>query len=74
MKATPIEHDPGEEMVREANEAMMLMVSGVVWNVLVKQAKAEGKTPGVILDAMMRAYLEQKGAPEVIEYLNSLGV
>jgi len=72
MKAHPVEYTPAEEMVREANEAMMMMVSGALWNTLVLQAKSEGRHPGQVLDAMAREYLEKHGSPEAIEYLNTL--
>lgn len=53
-------------------EAMILMVPGYFWNVLVKQAKAEGSTPGVVLAKALKGYLEQHGGQEAVDHLWSL--
>jgi hypothetical protein len=53
-------------------EAMILMIPGYLWNVLVKQAKAERSTPGVVLSKAMKGYLEQYGTKEAVDHLWSL--
>lgn len=53
-------------------EAMILMVPGYLWNTLVKQAKAEGSTPGVVFSKALENYLREHGDQEVADYLWSL--
>lgn len=53
-------------------EAMILMVPGYLWNVLVKQAKAEGSTPGVVFAKALKGYLEKNGSKEAVDHLWSL--
>lgn len=50
-------------------DAMILMVPGYLWNVLVKQAKVEGSTPGVVFARALKEYLEQHGSKEAVDYL-----
>lgn len=54
------------------HEAMVLMVPGYLWNVLVKQARAEGTTPGVVFSTAVKEYLEKHGSKEAVDYLWSL--
>jgi hypothetical protein len=53
-------------------EAMILMVPGYLWNVLVKQAKAEGTSPGVVFAKALKDYLERSGSKEAVDHLWSL--
>ncbi len=61
-----------QEMIREAGDAMMLLITRSTWETLVRQGAAEGKTPGEVLGAALRFYLEEHGAPGVVEYLNTV--
>ena len=70
MKATPI-FTP-EVKVQEASDVMLLMVSSNVWDLLVIQAQNEGKSPGTILDAAIRAYIEERGCNEAHDLLERL--
>ena len=64
---------PGEGgLVREAGEAMLLMVNRALWETLIRQAKAEGRHPGAILDAALKLYLEEHGSDEAVAYLHKL--
>jgi len=53
-------------------EAMVLMIPGYLWNVLVRQAKAEGSNPGVVFSKALTNYLQEHGSPDAVEYLWSL--
>ena len=70
-KAQPVESEASQELV-EADEAMLLMISGAMWHTLVLQGRAEGMPPGAVLDKAVRAYLEAQGSKEAVEYLWSL--
>jgi hypothetical protein len=60
-------------MVREAGEATLLMVNRAMWETLVRQANAEGRRPGDVLNDAVRLYLDEHGSPDVIEYLKTVG-
>lgn len=53
-------------------DAMILMVPGYLWNTLVRQAKAEGSTPGSVFSKALVNYLKEHGDQEVADYLWSL--
>lgn len=59
-------------MVREAGEAMLLMVNRAMWETLVRQAQAEGRHPGAVLNDALRLYLEQNGSDEAVQYLHAV--
>lgn len=67
-RAEAVEADASLELV-EAGDAMLLMISGAMWHTLVLQSKSEGVSPGDVLDKALRAYLEEHGSHETIEYL-----
>lgn len=50
-------------------DAMILMIQRYVWEVLCIQAKAEGTTPAIVLDKALKAYLEEHGAEEAVQYI-----
>jgi hypothetical protein len=70
-KATILEDEerPGEALDQEA---MILMVPGYLWNVLLKQAHAEGTTPGTVFSKALEGYLKEHGADEAVSHLWSL--
>jgi hypothetical protein len=55
-----------------ANDAMLLLINGVLWETLVRQSTAEGTTPGQVLDKALRMYLEANGSKETVAYLHAL--
>lgn len=52
---------------------MLLIVPQAVFDLLAMQARAEGRAPGDVLDAAVRAYLRAHGGEDVREYLRLLG-
>lgn len=63
--AVPVEHADS----RGDHDAMMLLIPGALWKVLVLQGKGEGRSPGDVLNSAIREYLERSGSPEAVEYL-----
>lgn len=63
------EEERGEALDQEG---MILMVPGYLWNVLLKQAKAEGTTPGTVFSKALQEYLEKHGEQEAVDHLWSL--
>ena len=59
-------------MVESAGEAMLLMVDRALWEMLIRQAKEEGRSPGDVLNSAVTAYMEREGADEAVGYLHSL--
>lgn len=53
-------------------EAMVLMVPGYLWNVLVQQAKLEQSSPGAVFSKALANYLKEHGDSAVADYLWSL--
>jgi hypothetical protein len=72
-RAEPVLAPDERSMVQEAGEATLLMVNRAMWETLVRQARAEGRHPGEVLNDALRRYLESEGAPEAIEYLTLVG-
>ena len=70
-KACPVEPEASPELA-EAGEAMLLMISGAMWQTLVLQGQSEGLPPGAVLDKAVRSYLEARGSKEAVDYLWSL--
>jgi hypothetical protein len=59
--------------IRDAGEAMLLMVNRGMWESLARQAKSEMRLPGDVLNDALRMYLESKGSDDTVEYLRVLG-
>lgn len=73
VKATAVgSPNPIAEMIRDADEAMMLLITGAMWETLVRQGAAEGISPGQVLDKALRVYLEAHGAPDTVAYLHAI--
>ena len=53
-------------------DAMILMIPGFLWNILVKQAHSEGSTPGDVFAKALKGYLKEYGSKDVVDYLWSL--
>jgi len=68
--ATPV-NDAPPGLLEDADEVMMLLITGVTWQTLVKQAAAEGSSPGEVFGKALRFYLEAHGSPSVVEFLHA---
>jgi len=56
-------------LLEGADEVMMLLITGVTWQTLVRQGAAEGISPGEVFGKALRLYLEAHGSPGVVEFL-----
>lgn len=61
-----------EEDIRNAGEAMMLLISRSTWEVLLRQGAAEGLTPGAVLSKAIHEYMERHGSQEAVNYLHAV--
>lgn len=61
-----------EDDIRDAGEAMILLITRSTWETLLRQGAAEGIGPGEVLGKALRMYLEQHGSPEAVRYLNAV--
>jgi len=66
--AKAILSEPGRDPALD-QEAMVLMIPGFLWNVLVMQAKEEGVSPGAVFSKALEMYLKEKGNDEAVMYL-----
>lgn len=60
------------EVIRNAGEVMMLLITASTWETLLRQGAAEGLGPGQVLDKALRFYLEAHGSKEAVEYLHAV--
>jgi len=72
MRPKRVEHDDDLEQVKQAGEAMLMMIPRALWEVLLLQAEHDHITPGAVLDRAVRGYLEREGDPRALEYLKSV--
>lgn len=70
-KAQSVE-TPLEREVSRGGDAMMMLISRSVWDVLGLQAVAEGCEPGDVLSKAVSDYIERHGSDEVREYMVKL--
>ncbi len=63
---------PLDEEVAHAGDALMLLISRSVWDVCLRQAKAEGVEPGTILSKAVTQYMDAHGSEDVKAYLATL--
>ncbi len=64
-KAIQVNESEDRATLANAGDAMMLLVSPVLWEVLVAQARHEGSTPGAVLAKSTEAYVRAHGSDEV---------
>lgn len=64
--------EPWAETIREAGDAMIMLITRSTWETLLLQGAAEGVTPGQVLDKALRAYLEEHGSKKAVEYLHAV--
>jgi hypothetical protein len=61
-----------EEDIRDAGEAMMLLITRSTWETLLRQGAAEGIAPGEVLSRAIHEYMERHGSPEAVRYLRTV--
>jgi len=61
-----------EDRVTHAGDAMMLLISRSVHEVLQIQSRGEGSTPGTVLSRALSDYVEKHGTAEAKLYMRQL--
>ena len=61
-----------EQEITRAGDAVMLLIARSVWEVLQKQAAAEGGEPGAVLSKALAEYVERRGGEDARQYLATL--
>jgi hypothetical protein len=71
-RAEAIIPGPVEQELENAGDAMMMLISRSVWEVLKRQAVAENVEPGTILSKAISEYVSAHGSDDVKKYILSL--
>lgn len=71
-RAEAIIPGPVEQELDNAGDAMMMLISRSVWEVLKRQAVSENVEPGTVLSKAISEYVAAHGSKDAKEYLLSL--
>lgn len=71
-RAEAKETTPTEDAISNAGDAMMLLISRSVWEVLQLQSRGEEATPGAVLSVALSEYVEKHGTAEAKLYMRQL--
>jgi len=69
VRAHARELSEAESAIEQAGDAMLLLISSLTWETLLRQSAAEGSTPGQVLGKALRLYIETHGSKEAVDYL-----